>query len=157
MSTVIVKTENKDRWGQTCTWVGVGKVTVHKDNGMFETEEGEGLNELLELFPEFKIVNIDGEPLESISTKSEVNTLGKEVVNELSDKAPESELQQKAPEIEVLPEEDKADVLEAYLENLNSKTRKELEDMCASFPSSEWRGKKKEELVTYLMEKLEQQ
>jgi hypothetical protein len=132
---IVVKTKNEDRFNVTIVLPRVGKVTPNAD-GEFEHEDEVAVRQLIALNKDFFI---KGE-------EPEEDELNKEEQDELNNKGSEEDELGKKPETA----EDKAELLET----LPLQTRKGLEDLCASFPSKEWRGKNKEQLIEYLTGKL---
>jgi hypothetical protein len=153
--TIIVKTNNRSN--VTATWPGVGQVHID-ENGEFKTENLEGFVELQESFPEFynkaEGPAIPAAPIEEnkVEEKKEATQdLGDELTEqEKADQAEALAELQKTEEPQVLTEDQKVE----YREVLVAKTKKELEESCSVFPSAEWRGRNKEQIVDFLMSKL---
>jgi hypothetical protein len=136
---IVVKTKNEDRFKVTVVLPSVGKVTPNHE-GEFEHEDEDAARELVALNSDFFI---KGE-------EPEEDELNKTEGDDLNNKGESGDELGLKPEVVQLSPEDKTELLET----LPLQTRKGLEDLCASFPSKEWRGKNKEQLIEYLTGKL---
>jgi hypothetical protein len=154
---IIVKTDNRKNY--TGTFPGVGKVVINHE-GEFESDS-DSFDELQSHFSEFYDKEKGKPIIENIKVnneqkKSETQDLTGEFDEEELKELEELRLQQeeknklKNNQQNTLSEEE----VKEYVESLSIKTRKELEEMCTSFPSKEWRGKNKEDLINFLTDKL---
>lgn len=142
-SIVIIKTDRKDLFNVECLWPGVGDITLSEVGEASVDREGAKI--LIEGHPHFYIV---GE--EAIKPKAHVDELND---NKAEDDLSGSKEENEEIKNEGVEEGDSIDI-EAYKAALETKTRKELEDLCKPFPGAEWRSKNKVDMIAYLIGKL---
>ena len=162
---IIVKTNNKERYGVTVTMPGVGTVTPSIEDGTFQHDSEEQVNELLSVLDDFYVQEEDKnlkedkdaeekKKLEDLKEKSE-----QDEVNSSEELINQDEIFNELEEVVVLATvEEPVAVTEASIEIdlatvLSTKTRKELEELCSAFPRKEWVGKNKEELTAFIIDK----
>jgi hypothetical protein len=148
MSTIVVKTNSKEKFNQLCLYPFVGDQKTN-EKGEFEIDESRRSDvvKLIKAQPDFFIL---GEEL----NVGEVDELrddqkdGNESLEKVDTATLGGESGESTPA--VLSKEEK----EAFIASLPDKSRKELEELCKDFPGSEWRGKNKADMATYLIGKL---
>lgn len=145
---MILKTDTKHRHGVKVTLPGVGTVTPSKEHGVFESDDEAGVKKLLHHVKDFYLVEktengyVKIEPdeeEEDLKNKSETSTV-KPLVTGEGNKGGDANMQLALTEEEVA--------------TLGDNTKADLETLCKIFPSKEWRGKNKGELVEYIKSKL---
>lgn len=156
----IVKAVDNYRWGWNQTFPFVGTQNPSAEDGTFEVENDEDAKNLVDLNIGFEIASSVGESGSNGSAKEKDNGSKPqeapeetEELEEIKEKSEEDELSQQVASSEEVVASSTEDN-EAYKAELAQKTRKELEELCKVFPSVEWRGKNKEELVDFLVSKL---
>lgn len=142
MSQVIVKTNRQDHRNLECCLPGVGDVLLN-EHGEFEIDNDQGVAKLLKSHTHFYV---KGEEVDHLTSQVESNDLKKEEDVDVTLKA---QVESTEPLTELTSEEEK----QIFIESLSTKSRKELEELCKSFPGGEWRGKNKEQMAEYLKEK----
>lgn len=159
---IVIRAIDTYRHGWPQCFPQVGIQTPSKEDGTFEVEDATKALALVDLNIGFEFANPEEDPTpekrvkhEEIQEKSVSSTIASGGVQDLSAELEDElgkeafdKLQEKANQEPT--EEEKA----AFVTELGTKTRAQLEELCKAFPGGEWRGKNKEALTEYLISKL---
>lgn len=173
---IVIKAKDTYRWGIPTVLPFVGEQIPSEVDGTFEIENEEDAANLVLCNPGFEVAAKSEQTAGSVVAPvvettelsgstvppvvDETTSPGNQEEEELKEKSESDELNEKkeagptnvGDQIEKLTEEE----LAAYKQDLSIKKLAELTQMCidAGFPGGEWRGKKKEDLVEYLVSKM---
>jgi hypothetical protein len=157
----IVKTSNPEWFGIKTTIFAAGEIHPHKETGEFEVHE-DHLQDVLESYDHISVVGEEGKQTQK--PKEEKIKEPGEDGEEIEKKSDEDELNKKEETItgEVTKQEEviapaievSVDEKEKMIAELETKTRAELQALCAAFPRKEWGNLNKGELIEFLKTKL---
>lgn len=160
----IVKTNDSEWFGRSLTIFAAGTVVISKE-GEFEIPD-ECVTDVTETYPHISLIEGEIPPAPIVEDLKGVIIIDDPKIDEelIKEKSESDELNEGDAEEEenaitsqgeaVQVESEASDEKATMIAALDSKTRAELQALCATFPRKEWGSLNKEDLINYLKAKL---